>query len=118
MNFSPLCKYKKTSHPTSYHAVFGSKETREYGLADENGNVHELMCIPMGGGVLLAPILEKQGIITYKDYATEICSNGKLFFGRVLNSSQNITWRTSDKSKIEPTFHALIDKLISDAQVN
>ena len=116
MKFSPLNRYKGTNKPTSFQAVFGCKEARDFHLADDNGRAREVICMPVSGGALLMPIIEKHDTLSYKGYETEVCSNGKLYFGKVLNIPQNITWKTTDPSKLNTVFFEAIDSFLETTE--
>ena len=110
MKFSPICR---TNKPTSYHAVFGCREARQMNLLDENGKEREVIFVPMNGGVFLAPVLEKSTVLEYRGFRTEVCSNGKFFFGKLLFLSQNVTWRATDAAKAEASFHSAVDRFLA-----
>lgn len=110
MKFSPLSIPEKSKKPTSFHAVFGCREARELGLSDASGQSREVICIPFNGGALLAPITSKINTLSYKGFTTEVCTNGKFFFGKLLHISQNIAWRSADAEKAEAAFHAVVDR--------
>lgn len=112
MKFSPLGRGGKNSKPTSFHLVIGCREARQYGLSDENGKERDIIALPTSGGMLIVPIINKINTLEYHGFRTEVCTNGKFFFGKLLFISQNITWKATEESKAEASFHAAVDRFL------
>ena len=96
---------------TAYRIVIGSKRAKELGLAEENG--HTIVPIKTQNGILLIPVHNSHGTLSYKDCSTTIFSyQDRIFFGEISGLPSTLTWHSKSIQSAEEAFHSTVDSAL------
>ena len=118
MKFKALSVYKKNGKATSMHAIFGCKEAKAFNLTDSKGMLRDVECIPRFGGCFLSPVLQRRPQITYEDFTSSVCFNGKIYFGNASNSTDSVSWYVKNEADIPKAFKQAVDKYTEKKQAD